>query len=178
MQYFMSCKLMPDNGIMRLSLICSHYSLVDADSQTRWLHGHSTLPSSSAGVSMTTWIQDRLIIRCSFWLLIYPVTLFLYKLESDKNLCRMFGLIQMLHALFLWHCIYAAMGPLVAKQCPSNSTWTGPRCWWAVSGPWCCAVTAEAAVIREPTCCTASRRDWACSRSRTKRTLSSTYVIN
>ena len=75
-------------------------------------------------------------------------------------------------------CIRAATGLPVARWWRSSSTWTGPRCWWAASAPSWCAATDEAAASRAPTCCTASRRSWECTRSRTRRTLSSTSHIH
>lgn len=75
-------------------------------------------------------------------------------------------------------CIRAATGLPVARWWRSSSTWTGPRCWWAASAPSWCAATDEAAASRAPTCCTASRRSWECTRSRTRRTLSSTSHVH
>lgn len=62
----------------------------------------------------------------------------------------------------------AVTGHPVARRWRRSFTWTGPRHWWAALVPSWCAVTGGAAASKAPTWCTASRRSWACSRSRTR----------
>ena len=115
-------------------------------------------------------------------------TVFLIKRRWNNSCTRLYSLQFLDLANFdrHWHnslimyilklvCV-AAMGHPVARRCQSSFTWTGPRCWWAALVPSSCAVTGEAAAFRAPNCCTGSRRNWACLRSRIRRMPSSMWL--